>query len=71
MDPVRSPVCQNPLQVIAVIDDPRRAEGILRHLGAWHALPAGLHPPCVAGPSTYEPFGDGDPTLGYENVLTD
>ena len=33
-DPLRCPVCQNPMRVIAVIDDPRAVEKILRHLGA-------------------------------------
>ncbi len=36
VDPLRCPVCQNPMRVIAVIDDPRVVEKILRHLGAWH-----------------------------------
>ena len=34
VDPLRCPVCQNPMRVIAVIDDPRVVEQILRHLGA-------------------------------------
>jgi hypothetical protein len=36
VDPLRCPVCQNPLRVIAVIDAPRVVERILRHLGVWH-----------------------------------
>jgi len=31
--------------VIAVIDDPRAVEKVLRHLGAWHDSGAGLSPP--------------------------
>ena len=31
----------SPMRVIAMIDDPRVTENILRHLGAWHAPPAG------------------------------
>jgi hypothetical protein len=42
VDPLRCPVCQNPMRVIAVIDDPRLVEKILRHLGAWHDPPARL-----------------------------
>ncbi len=34
VDPLRWPVCQNPMRVVAVIDDPRVGEKILRHLGA-------------------------------------
>jgi hypothetical protein len=59
------------MRVIAVVHDPRVVKRILRHLGAWHTLPAGLYPPGAAGPYTYESCDDGDPTLGYENVLTD
>ena len=40
VDPLRCPVCQNPMRVMAVIDDPRVVEKILRHLGAWHDPPA-------------------------------
>ena len=46
------------MRVIAVIDGPRLAEKILRHLGAWHEPPAGLSPPGAAGPYTYEPYDD-------------
>ena len=41
----RCPVCQDPTRVVALIDDPRVAEKILPHLGAWHAPPAGLYLP--------------------------
>ena len=34
VDPLRCPVCQNPMRVIAVIDDPGVAEKIPCHLGA-------------------------------------
>jgi hypothetical protein len=71
VDPLRCPVCQNSMRVIAVIDDPRVVEKILRHLGAWHDPPAGLSPPGAPGPYTYEPCDDVDPTPDYENVLTD
>ena len=40
VDPLRCPVCQSPMRVIAVIDDPQVVETILRHLGAWHDPPA-------------------------------
>jgi hypothetical protein len=50
------------MRVIAVIDDSRLVEKILRHLGAWHDPPAHLSPPGAAGLYTYEPCGDVDPT---------
>jgi hypothetical protein len=71
VDPLRCPVCQNPMRVLAVIDDPRVVEKILRHLGAWHDPPARPPPQGVRGPYTYEPCDDVDPTPDYENVLTD
>jgi hypothetical protein len=33
------PVCQNPMRVIAVIDDPRVIEKTLRYLALWYAPP--------------------------------
>ena len=59
------------MRIIAVIDDPRVVEKILRHLGAWHDPPARLSPPGAPGPYTYEPCDDADPMPDYENVLTD
>jgi len=52
VDPLRCPVCQNPMRVLAVIDDPRVTEKILRHLGAWHDPPARPPPQGVRGPYT-------------------
>jgi hypothetical protein len=71
VDPLRCPVCQNPMRVIAVIDDPRVVKNILRHLGAWHDPTAGLSPPGAEGPYTSEPCEDVHPMPDYENVLTD
>jgi Putative transposase len=71
VDPPRCPVCNNPMRVIAVIDDPRVVQKVLRHLRAWHAPPAGLAPPGSAGPYTYEPCDDLAPIRDYENALTD
>jgi hypothetical protein len=71
VDPLRCPVCQNPMRVIALIDDRRVVEKILRHLGAWHGPPAGLSQPGAPGPYTHDPCRDVDPTPDYENVLTD
>ena len=50
VDPLRCPICQSPMRVIAVIDDPRVTERILRHLGAWHNPPARLPAPGAPGP---------------------
>ena len=71
VDPLRCPVCQNPMRVIAVIDDPRLVQKILRHLGAWHDPPARGSPPGASGPHTHEPCDDVDPMPDYENVLCD
>ena len=71
-DPLRCPVCQSEMRVIAIIDDRRIVEKILRHLGVWGGPPLagqGRAPP--SGPVTYEPYGDVDPMPEYENVLTD
>jgi len=67
------------MRVIAVIDDRRVVEKILRHLGAWHDPPAHRSlgeggpprppPGGLPGPYTYEPCDDVAPD--YENVLTD
>jgi hypothetical protein len=59
------------MRVIAVIDDPRLVQKILRHLVAWHAPPASLSPPGGSRPYIYAPCGDTDPMPDYENVLTD
>ena len=59
------------MRVIAVIDEPRLVQKILRHLGAWHDPPAGGSPPGASGPYTYEPCDDVHPQPDYENVLTD
>jgi hypothetical protein len=55
------------MRVIAVIDDPKVVEKILRHRGAWHETASTGGP----GPYIYEPCDDVDPTPDYENVLTD
>ena len=39
-DPLRCPVCQNPMRVIAVIDQREVVEKILRHLGLWNGISA-------------------------------
>lgn len=71
VDPLRCPVCQNPMRVIAIVDDRRVVEKILRHLGGWHDPPTRPPPAAVLGPYTYEPCEDVDPMPDYENVLTD
>jgi len=71
LHPLRCPVCQNPMRVMAVIDDPRVAEKIIRHLGAWHDPLPRPPPQGLPGPYTYEPCDDADPTPDYENLLTD
>ena len=62
---------KSPMRVIAVVDDPRVVQKILRHLGAWHDPPPRPPPPDGSGPYTYEPCEDVDPMPDYENVLTD
>ncbi len=72
-DPLRCPVCQNPMRVIAIVDDRRAVEKILRHLGLWcggSRLRTGRSPP-ADGPWSRVPYGDVDPMPDYENVLTD
>ena len=59
------------MRVIAVIDDPRVVEKILRHLGAWHDPPTRLPPAGVSGSCIYEPFQNVDPMPDNGNVLTD
>ena len=71
VDPLRCPVCQNPMRVIAVIDDPRVVEKILRHLGAWHDPPPRPPPPGAPGALHLRTVHDVDPMPDYENVLTD
>ena len=61
VDPLRCPVCQNPMRVLGVIDDPRVVEKILRHLGAWHDPPARPPPLGASEPHTYEPCDKVDP----------
>jgi len=58
------------MRVIALIDDPRIVEKILRHLGAWHDPPSAGPPAGFPGPYTHEPWPD-DPMPDYENVVTD
>jgi hypothetical protein len=71
VDPLSCPVSQNPMRVIALIDDPGVVEKVLRHLGAWHdppdchspggGRPSGLSPPGATEPYTCEPSEDVDP----------
>jgi hypothetical protein len=65
VDPLRCPACQNPMRVIAVIDDPPVC------LPQPRRRQAGLSPPGASGPYTYEPCDDVDPAPDYENVLAD
>jgi hypothetical protein len=58
------------MRIIAVINDQRAVEKILRHLGAWHDPPDGLPPPGATWPYTYEAYIV-DPMPHYENVITD
>ena len=59
------------MRVIAVIDDPRVVEQILRHLGAWHDPPPRPPPQGLPNPYSYEPCDDVDAAPDYEKVLTD
>ena len=61
------------MRVIAVIDERRAVEKILRHLGLWSGTPlvrTGRDPP-ASGPWSSVPYEDVDPMPDYENVLTD
>ena len=71
VDPLRCPVCQHPMRVLALIDDRAVAEKILRHLGVWHAPPVVMTTPGSSGNHTRVPFDDVDPMPDYDNVLTD
>ena len=42
VDPLRHRACQDPMRVIADIDDPPAVEEVPGHLGAWPAAFAGL-----------------------------
>ena len=55
--------------VLAVIDDPRVVEKILRHLRAWHDPPSAGPSAGFPSPWTRDPCLD-DPMPDYENVLT-
>ena len=70
VDPLRCPVCQGIMRVLAVIDDRQIAEKILRHLGVW-SMPARPPPGPAREAWTYVPCEDVDPIPDYENVLTD
>jgi DNA-binding CsgD family transcriptional regulator len=48
------------MRVIALINDPRVIEKILRHLGAWHDPPPRSPPQRVPGPYAYEPCDDAE-----------
>lgn len=71
-DPLRCPVCEGPMRVIAVIDQPQVIEKILRHLGLWSGPSKAPRPP-PTGCDTwhYEACDDVAPMPDYENVLTD
>jgi hypothetical protein len=71
VDPLRLPVCNNPMRGIAVTDDARVVEKFLRHLGAWDDPPHRPPPQRAPRPYTYEPVGEVDPMPDYENVRTD
>ena len=57
--------------MIAVVDEPRVVEKILRYLGAWYHPPPRSRPQGLPRPYTYQPCDDVDPMPDYENVLTD
>jgi hypothetical protein len=71
VDPLRCPVSHNPMGVIAVIDDLRAVDKILRHLGVRHDPPPRPPPQGLPGAYTYEPCADVDPKPDYQNVRAD
>ena len=62
VDPLRCPVCQNPMRVIAAIDDSRVVEKSLRHLAFWHDPP-----PSLQGLAGFSPIG-GEGLFGGRTV---
>jgi hypothetical protein len=54
VEPLHCPVCQNPMRVIALMDDARVVEKILRHLAVWHDPPARPPPRGLPG---FSPVG--------------
>ncbi len=69
VNPLRCPVCQSAMHVIAVIDDPAVVRKILRHLALWHDPPPSGSDLATGG-CTSEPWLE-DPLPDYDNVLTD
>ena len=63
-------MCQSPVRVIAVMDDPRVVEQMLRHLGGWHDPPSAGSSAGFLGDYTHEPCLE-EPMPDYDNVLTD
>jgi hypothetical protein len=66
VDPLRCPVCERSMRIVAVIQDPRVIENILRHLNAWHDPPTKLPPDHVYESYTREPCEDVVPMPDYE-----
>jgi hypothetical protein len=58
VDPLRCAVCQNPMRVIALIDERQVVEKILRHLGVWHDPPPRPPPHGLPGFSPVSREGD-------------
>jgi hypothetical protein len=67
VDPLRCPICEKTMRIVAKISDLQVAEKILRHRNAWHDPP--VKPPStqVLESYTHEPCDDVDPMPDYES----
>jgi hypothetical protein len=67
VDPLRCPICEKHMRIVAIINDPPVIEKILRHRHAWHDPPAMSSPTEVPESYRYEPCDDVDPMPDYES----
>jgi len=67
MDPLRCPVCNKTMRVVALFENSKVVERVLRSRNAWHDPPGTLPPSNYSGENTYEPCDDVDPTPDYES----
>lgn len=69
VDPLRCPICEQSMRVVAVLRDQQVVEKILRHLNVWQDPPTKPSPRAVCDETrTYEPCNDLDPMPNYESL---